>query len=186
MRRITILSLTIVIALVVAGLVVPVVFAKKGGGGNARFSDKLFGWSSDSLVSEGGIVGLANADYLVRLRAIGYADATCVNPGGNEEVQGRNPVFVEVDAEDWVTTAKNGRASFTLKAEDPTSVDIPPSPTPKEAGCPNGNWTVILDSVNWTEAWLYLYVTDGTPPVLVDEAHFECDINEPGLCTLVE
>ena len=184
MRRITILSLTIVIALVVAGLVVPVVFAKKGGGGNARFSDKLFGWSSDSLVSEGGIVGLANADYLVRLRAIGYADATCVSPGGNEEVKGRNPVYVEVDEEAVVPTAKNGRASFTLKVE--ASADISPSPTPKEAGCPNGNWTVILDPVNWTEAWLYLYVTDGTPPVLVDEAHFECDINEPGLCTLAE
>ncbi len=185
MRRISILSLTIVMVLIVAGLVVPVVFAKKGGGGggNAHFNDNFFGWSSDSLVGGGVIVGLANGDYLVRLRAIGFADATCVNPGGNEEIQGRNPVFVEVDAEDRVTTDNNGRVSFTLEAEDPTSADIPPSPTPKEAGCPNGNWTVILGPVNWTEAWLFLYATDGT---LLDEAHFECDISEPGLCTLVE
>jgi hypothetical protein len=179
MRRKGILSLTIVIGLVVAGLVVPIVFAK----GKPHFQGHRMGWAMDSLTATGVVVGLANDDYRVRLRAIGFADATCVSPGGNEEVQGRNPVFVEVNVEDWVTTARNGRASFTLEAKDPTSADIPPSPTPKEAGCPNRNWTVILDPVNWTEAWLFLYALDGT---LLDKAHFECDITTPGICTPVE
>lgn len=169
MRRKGILSLAIVIGLVVASLVVPVVLAK----GNPRLRDRKLGWRAGSLIAEGDVVGLANEEYGVGLRAIGFAPGICVNPGGNEEVQGRNPISVEADVRVDVDTEKNGKASFTLEAVDPASADIPPSPTPKEAGCPNGNWTVYIAprSTDWTEAWLFLYATDGT---LLDSAYYTC------------
>jgi hypothetical protein len=157
MHRIRLLSLTIVIVAVVAGLAVPAVFAK----GNPHFLDNTLRFKGGSLIATGSVAGLANEVYWVVLSGTGTADATCVNPGGSKEVKGRNPVVVTAQDEDWVTTDRTGSASFSLEV-DLTAADVLPSPSPKEAGCPNGNWTVVLGKVTWTKVCLFLYDMTGT------------------------
>ena len=165
MHRIRILSLTIVIVAVVAGLAVPAVLAK----GNPHFLDNTLGFRGGSpLTGKGCMAGLASEEFLVVLRGTGSADATCVNPGGSKQVPGRNPVTVTVEGEDIVTTDRTGSASFSLEVPDPFTADVPPSPSPspspKEAGCPNGSWTVVLDpeTWTWTKGCLFLYDVTGT------------------------
>ena len=160
MHRVRILSLTIVIVAVVAGLAVPAVLAK----GNPHFVDNTLGFRGGSLEAWGSVVGLANETYWVALQATGTAHATCVNPGGSKEVKGRNPVDVTAERVDTVNTAADGSAFFSLEV-DLTAADVLPSPSPKEAGCPNGSWTVVLGKVTWHERCLFLCKDATCPPL---------------------
>lgn len=179
MRRKAILSLAIVIGLVMAGLVVPMVFAK----GKPHFQGHKMGWAMGSLTATGAVAGLANEVYVVELYAEGSAQGICVNPAGNREVQGRNPspILVAVRESDEAYTDRNGSVSFELTASEKAQY-ILVSPTPKEFGCPNKSWRVevVSGSTDWTDATLSLYTLDGK---LLDAAYFECDINTPGVCT---
>jgi hypothetical protein len=187
MRRKDVLSLAIVIGLVVAGLVVPVVFAK----GNPHFRIPTIGWAAGSLTATGAVVGLANEAYIVELYAQGSASGECVNPAGDRRVEGRNPspIVVEISEADEVKTDQNGSVSFDLTASEKTQY-ILLSPTPKEFGCPNENWTVEVDpgSTEWTDARLRLYIKDLK---IEQEAYFRC-ITTPDTpdtsytCTLLE
>lgn len=166
MRRTVILSLTTVIILVTASLVVPGVFAKGKQGGH--FIDHTLAWRSGSLIGEGVVAGAANGELLVTMDAWGVAHAMCETRGGTQ-APGRNPIRVEVHASATVTTDQNGRAAFEVEADDPAMAI---SPNPKEAGCPNGNWKVISLWTDWQAAMLRLFSTDG---VLLDSASFTCD-----------
>jgi hypothetical protein len=65
---------------------------------------------------------------------------TCVNKGGNE-APGQNPAVNFTAGGSAVGVVdKNGRASI-----DATTTS--PSVNPKDAGCPNGKWTVIVGDV---------------------------------------
>jgi len=177
MRRKGILSLAIVIGLVMTSLLVPIVSAK----GNPHFRDRTLGWAMGSLTATGVVVGLANEPYLVELYAEGSAEGICVNPAGNREVQGRNPILVAVEESDEARTDQNGSVSFVLTASEETQY-ILVKPTPKEFGCPNKSWhvEVVPGSTEWTGATLSLYTLDGE---LLVAAYFECDVTKPGICT---
>ncbi len=189
MRRKGILSLTIVIILVVAGLLVPTTLAKKPDvSGSGHFKDNTLGWGRRSLDASGCAAGLANESYVVTLEAKGDAAGVCVNRSG-QEAPGRNPspILVGVSESDEFRTDENGQACFELSAKDANQYVLI-SPTPKEFGCPNGNWrvTVTDGATAWTEAWLSLYAKVDGQLLLVDEAYFVCDINTPDICTPVE
>ena len=126
-----------------------------------------------SLVLEGTLVGLGNEAAQVDLTAVGSVTALCENRGG-QQAPGRNPISVEVEQVVTVTSDSDGRALVFVLAPDPTSPEFEPSPTPKEAGCPNGNWSVvdILDSsTNWSAA--RIVVLDEAGIIQIDQS-FTC------------
>jgi hypothetical protein len=93
--------------------------------------------SSGSLIVAADIAGFGNNTdtVTVTLTATGTGlTALCQNRGGNI-APGRNPVNVNVSASQIVSADRNGRASAEFY--------IPFLPSPRDAGCPNGNWRVV-------------------------------------------
>lgn len=112
-----------------------------------------------SLEAEGDLRGTGNTDYAAVLTGYARVTALCQNKGGNT-APGRNPITARVIQTGWFTTQKNGRSFFDITAENPTIAQLSPSPTPKQAGCPNGNWKVVgVDgsSVVWQYASIVGY-----------------------------
>ena len=69
------------------------------------------------------------------------AQYTCVNKGGNV-APGQPLVFEDVTGPTTTIPPSNGQITFT--------VTLPPPPTPSSADvCPNGNWSVRLDSLTY-------------------------------------
>ena len=108
-----------------------------------------------TLSCSGALAGLGNADVILELSAAGQASFACVNPGGNE-APGQNKV--PFTASNTVTIpgseVKNGNLSFTISAPK-----TPPTATPEEAGCPNGNWTTRLRDVEFGNVTLKISQT---------------------------
>jgi hypothetical protein len=126
-----------------------------------------------SMLVEGVLVGLGNETGTVTLTGYGTVTALCENKGGNQ-APGRNPISVNVQETGAFVTQSNGRANVEVIAPDPESVEFAPSPTPKQAGCPNGNWSVvgIVDgSTNWTAAEIVVKDDAGEVRIL---ASFTC------------
>ena len=141
---------TVLLGLVIGMLfLVPVALA-----GNVHFNSINFSVGSP-LVVEGDLVTLeANQEFEVALSAAGAVIAMCENRAG-AHAHGHNPVPVEVSKSVMATTDASGHTWVVIEAPDPTAPDYGPLPTPEQAGCPNGNWTVvdILDgSTDWTTA----------------------------------
>jgi len=94
-----------------------------------------------TATATGSITGLGNGDVIVTLsfpNATGTT--TCTNPGGNQ-APGQNPaVPAATSGSQFINDPKNGNLSFTV------TTDVPPNPTPDEAGCPNGQWTAAFVS----------------------------------------
>jgi hypothetical protein len=68
---------------------------------------------------------------------------TCTSPGGNQS-PGQNPaVPVNSGGQQTIDNPKNGRATVDVTT-------LQPSITPKQAGCPNNNWTVTATDVTFT------------------------------------
>ncbi len=169
-RRVYFLLSAIVILLLV---LVPAAMA-----GKFHFNSIIFTLGS-SLDLNGVLVGLGNEVAEVELTAYGSVTAMCQNRGGNQ-APGRNPIAVEVVETVVATTGANGRALVFIEASDPTAPGFEPSPTPKEAGCPNGNWKVvdIIDgSTDWTAA--RVVVRDEAGVVQIDES-FTCTTSFTG------
>jgi len=97
------------------------------------------------LTCSGSLTGLGNGDVTFNLSAPALASFTCVNPGGNE-APGQNKVPFTADATKTVSAGdiKNGNLSFSISAPA-----TPPTATAAEAGCPNGNWTTRLASIEF-------------------------------------
>ena len=106
-----------------------------------------------SLGMEGTLVGLGNEVAVVTLTGFGTVKAMCENNGGNQ-APGRNPISVSTEQTKEFVTNENGNALVEIIAPDPSEPEFAPSPTSKQAGCPNGNWTVeiVEGSTNWTAA----------------------------------
>ncbi len=137
----------ILAALLLAGIMAQAVQA-----GNFHFNSLTF--KLGSLIAQGTLVGLGNQAAEVTLTAYGKVNALCQNKGG-QQAPGRNPITFDTQETRVFVTNKNGTALVEVIAPDPALVDIQPSPTPKEAGCPNGNWAVVgvVDgSTHWTAA----------------------------------
>ncbi len=111
--------------------------------------------SSGSFVVRGDAAGLGSGSYTFTLNAHGKVTALCQNRGGSI-APGRNPISISSVTSDTFVSDSNGRTSVYLHAPDPSFMSpAPVSPTPKQAGCPNGNWTVIglqAGSTYWTAA----------------------------------
>lgn len=125
------------------------------------YSDGFFiggvSFSAGSLIAQGDFVRYGNEDLLVTLIGSGTVKAMCENGGGNQS-PGRNSITVSVSQTGLFSTDTNGKAAVTVTSPDPSMASFEPSPSPKDAGCPNGkSWHVvgIIDrSTNWTAATL--------------------------------
>ena len=106
-----------------------------------------------SLIADGYLTGIGNTDVKMELFAYGTTRAFCQNKGGTQ-APGRNPLNLKIIASGVFKTDQNGKAFVTLETADPNLSSLAVSPTPKTAGCPNGNWTVVglSKDVNWTQA----------------------------------
>ncbi len=155
----------VLIAVIAALAVVSVALAGKFHFNSINFS------VGNSLVLSGDLAGLGNDTAEVRLIATGSVTAMCENPGG-KQAPGRNPISVEVKQTEVYYTDSFGKADVSVLAPDPTAPGFEPSPTPKDAGCPNGNWTVvdIIDgSTDWTAA--QVEVLDGAGVIQIDQSY---------------
>jgi hypothetical protein len=110
---------------------------------------------STGLTCSGKAAGLGNGPTDAFLTADSVsATYECVNKGGNV-APGQPVVESMVTGPTQTITPHNGQISFS-----PT---IPPPPTPSAASqCPNGNWTVHLTSLTYTNVVLHIQQPPGT------------------------
>jgi hypothetical protein len=152
--------------------------------GSFRFNSIQFNVGG-SLVLQGSLVGLGDQVAEVTLTGYGTVSALCQNRGGMQ-APGRNPIYVEAQQTGLFVSGTNGRSLVNVVAPDPTAPEYEPSPTPKEAGCPNGNWNVIgiVDgSTNWTAA--RVLVKDELGLVQIDQYYACTTTFEDGLATSI-
>lgn len=102
-----------------------------------------------TLTACGALAGLGNGDVTITLVADGEVFTICTSPGGND-APGQNPGETVVLGDVTIPSnqIKNGSLQFCV-----TTV-APATPTPKEAGCPNNNWTVRIADVDFSGALL--------------------------------
>jgi hypothetical protein len=78
----------------------------------------------------------------------------CVNKGGNV-APGQPVVLSNVTGPAQNITPRNGQITF--------SPNLPPPPTPSaRTECPNGNWSVHLTSLTYTNVVLHIQQPPGT------------------------
>ncbi len=111
-------------------------------GGNPTFSDQ-----GTTLQSCFCLSGLGNADVTITVKTTGTATTLCTNPGGTA-APGQNKVPVKPSASQTfpATEIKNGNLCACL------TTPPPPSPTAKQAGCPNNNWSASITDVTFNSA----------------------------------
>ena len=162
------LLVTVTATLILLLAFVPAAFA-----GKVHFNSIIFniGSSLDFSTVLLGLVG--NETFEINVTATASVTAICEDPGGNQ-APGQNPAFVEIGQSVTAMTNFGGRAAVLIEVPDPTSPGNEPSPTPEEAGCPEGYSEVvdIVDgSTNWTAA--RIVVVDGDGIIQVDRT-FAC------------
>lgn len=138
--------------------------------GNFHFNGLRF--SLSSLVLTGELVGLGNEGANVTLIGHGTVTALCQNKAGHL-APGRNPVAFDAHQANEFTADQNGRALIHVTLEDPTLLGSEPSPSPKQAGCPNGNWQVVAvadGSTNWTAAEVIVEDNEGNVQIVLSFA----------------
>lgn len=134
-------------------LMITILVVQSASAGKFHFNSLDFSLGGSMLV-QGSLLGLGNEGVEVTLIGYGTVTGLCENNGGMQ-APGRNPVEVSVKETGVFRSDSNGRALVAVIAPDPEAPEFAPSPTPKQAGCPNGNWQVvgIVDgSTNWTGA----------------------------------
>jgi hypothetical protein len=109
----------------------------------------------------GNVNELKNGGHTVRvyMQAVAVVSAQCRNAGGNT-APGRNPILLPMLAgPKELIPDSNGSAPIFIEISPSTVLSTPISPTPKQAGCPNGNWTVtgiVPGSERWQSASIYV------------------------------
>ena len=98
-----------------------------------------------TLTVSGKLTGLGNADVTINLSATGTPTATCTNKGGTQ-APGQNPATVNLAGTLDISASdiKNGTVNFSV------TTGAPATPSARDAGCPNGNWTVQLTDIAFT------------------------------------
>ncbi len=112
------------------------------------------------------LAGLGNETVVALLEAPNATatDLLCENKGGNQ-APGQNPAVPSTaTGTQTIKQPKNGRASIDL------STDVP-SISAKDAGCPNGNWKVIVGDVEFTS--YTLTISQGGQLVVTCSGTFE-------------
>lgn len=121
-------------------------------GGAVKLSSVTF--RLGSLIADGILTGLGNANVSVVIDASGVPAITCTNYGGNE-VPGQSYPKVSASGSQLLTgdsaVRKNGKSPFGVETVDPEYLPW------NEAGCPNENWIGHIDFIYWTDATISVY-----------------------------
>jgi hypothetical protein len=135
---------TLIVAAVAALIAVPLAYAA-----NVHFKrgSPTFHDLGTTLEACFKLAGLGNGDVTITLNASGFATTTCTNPAGNTAPgQNKTPVSSTGQTSIPSTQIKNGTLSACV------TTTAPEAPTPREAGCPNNNWSTSLQDVEFTSA----------------------------------
>lgn len=144
-----------------------------------------------SLTVEGDLAGIGGGQgALVTVTGTATADviAMCENRGGNQ-APGQNPLVARTTSSDTFGPVEdNGKVHVVLEIPDPTLDDVIGPVSKKDAGCPNGNWSVIgLDSSSIDWVFLNITATSPTNPTYVLEGPCDTNLNAGTIsCDLVE
>jgi hypothetical protein len=95
------------------------------------------------------VSGLGSDPASAKIDVVGTAPTTCHNPGNTKAAPGQNPAIAGGSSGTVPLTdsQKNGRSTVSISA-----TATAPTPTAKEAGCPNNSWTVTVGAVTVTSA----------------------------------
>jgi hypothetical protein len=118
------------------------------------------------LQCTGELAGLGNETVVALLTAPNATatDLLCENKGGNQ-APGQNPAVPSTaTGEQTIQQPKNGRAGIDVSTDVPTI-------GAKAAGCPNGNWRVIVGDVEFTS--YTLTISQGGQLVVTCSGTFE-------------
>jgi hypothetical protein len=136
-------------------------------------------FSADVLFATGSAAGLGKDDVNFTLVSTGTPNVMCRNQGGNL-APGQNPPKITLTGPAQFSSGsdpnrKNGRSPFDVTANNL------PSLTAVQWGCPNNNWTAIIDSVNYTAATITVQQVGGANST---SANFSCVTTSGGTtCT---
>ena len=134
-------------------------------------SGPTFSISSFDLITTGELSGLGGAAH-VTVDAVGTADGSCSNKGGN--VVPVHAATVSAAGSETIHPDSNGRSNFSVTA----------SPVASPNPCPNGNWTFDIDQVTYTSATVS--ITAGSQSLVNTYTLTNCtetDPNVPVSCT---
>lgn len=110
--------------------------------------------TTDGLTCSGKAAGLGNEPAFVFLTADSVtATYVCVNHGGNV-APGQPVVTQDVTGPTQEITPHNGQITFSA------TLPVPPPPSPKTE-CPNGNWSVQLTSLTYSNVMLHIQQPEG-------------------------
>lgn len=97
------------------------------------------------------ITGLGNQDVTITLNTTGSATTLCTSPGGNTAPgQNKTPVQPSGSTSIPASEIKNGNLTTCVATEPP------PAASPKEAGCPNNNWSTNTIDVQFSTATIII------------------------------
>ena len=115
------------------------------------------------------LAGLGNEDLSMTISADTALTTVCVSPGGNES-PGQNRILGTTTTTSTIpgSAIKNGRARISA------TTTTPATPTARQAGCPNPNWTVRVADVEFSNI-----------VVTITQADFSvtCTAAQPGALT---
>ena len=146
-------------------LVLALVMVASAIAGNMHFTGGGGSWSSPVHITAD-VAGLGNEVAFVDATLIGSIRAICTNKGGTS-APGRNYISASVSVSAGpFPSDSNGHAHIEFSAPVPTTASFKRSPSPKEAGCPSGNWTVtgvLPNTEDWDTLTLFAKAVVGGP-----------------------
>jgi hypothetical protein len=142
---------------------------KKGGQPTCTITTS--GSNSATVVCNGTLSGLGNADLAITTSVKGFAVYQCQNAGGNI-APGQNKVLVGPATSTTSIPAsqiKNGNLTF---ATNPVTLSAGATASAAVAGCPNNNWTGVNPVLTVTDISLVIEQPPGTQI-------FSCSASDP-------
>ena len=150
-----------IISIAASALIAVLVFSNALAGG-INFTATF---SLGSLIANGTISGIGNANVTMVLDASGVPVITCVNKGGSQ-VPGQSSPKVSAQGSVLLPgnslVRKNGKSPYGVETQTPAPL------TWQQAGCPNSNWAAKITFVYWTNATILVYNT-GTGALLAKQ-----------------